>query len=298
MELRTPITLITGPLGSGKTTLLRHILATRPAKIAVVMNEFGEIAIDSKVVERKNVRIAELGGGCVCCSLLGEFEAAVNEIIQRVEPDIIVVETTGLAEPEALVFNIQEALPQCRLDGVASVIDADMLVRFPELGHTTRLQIEGADILLLNKIDLVKPRKLSGLGAKLREINPTAAIVRTKRCQIDPAILFGVGREGKVAPPEHKHQPEFESFTFSSEKTFSRDCFERFADGLPASMHRAKGFMLFPDGAQLFNFVAGRWDLEPFETDRTDLVFIGKKIAAKKSELLRALDECAHPDNK
>ncbi len=298
MELRTPITLITGPLGSGKTTLLRHILATRPAKIAVVMNEFGEIAIDSKVVEGKNVRIAELGGGCVCCSLLGEFEAAVNEIIQRVEPDIIVVETTGLAEPEALVFNIQEALPQCRLDGVASVIDADMLVRFPELGHTTRLQIEGADILLLNKIDLVKPRKLSGLGAKLREINPTAAIVRTKRCQIDPAILFGVGREEKVAPPEHKHQPEFESFTFSSEKTFSRDCFERFADGLPASMHRAKGFMLFPDGAQLFNFVAGRWDLEPFETDRTDLVFIGKKIAAKKSELLRALDECAHPDNK
>ncbi len=298
MELRTPITLITGPLGSGKTTLLRHILATRPAKIAVVMNEFGEIAIDSKVVEGKNVRIAELGGGCVCCSLLGEFEAAVNEIIQRVEPDIIVVETTGLAEPEALVFNIQEALPQCRLDGVASVIDADMLVRFPELGHTTRLQIEGADILLLNKIDLVKPRKLSGLEAKLREINPTAAIVRTKRCQIDPAILFGVGREEKVAPPEHKHQPEFESFTFSSEKTFSRDCFERFADGLPASMHRAKGFMLFPDGAQLFNFVAGRWDLEPFETDRTDLVFIGKKIAAKKSELLRALDECAHPDNK
>jgi len=298
MDLRTPITLITGPLGSGKTTLLRHILATRPAKIAVVMNEFGEIAIDSKVVEGKNVRIAELGGGCVCCSLLGEFEAAVNEIIQRVEPDIIVVETTGLAEPEALVFNIQEALPQCRLDGVASVIDADMLVRFPELGHTTRLQIEGADILLLNKIDLVKPRKLSGLGAKLREINPTAAIVRTKRCQIDPAILFGVGREGKVAPPEHKHQPEFESFTFSSEKTFSRDCFERFADGLPASMHRANGFMLFPDGAQLFNFVAGRWDLEPFETDRTDLVFIGKKIAAKKSELLRALDECAHPDNK
>jgi len=105
MELRTPITVITGPLGSGKTTLLRHILATRPAKIAIVMNEFGEIAIDSKVVEGKNVRITELGGGCVCCSLIGEFESAVNEIIQRVEPDIIVVETTGLAEPEALVFN-------------------------------------------------------------------------------------------------------------------------------------------------------------------------------------------------
>src|SRR5881394_4492171 len=202
MTARTPITLITGPLGSGKTTLLRHILATYPAKIAIVMNEFGEIAIDTKVIEGKNVRIAELGGGCVCCSLLGEFEAAVNEIIQRAEPEIIIVETTGLAEPEALVFNIQEALPQCRLDGVVSVIDADMLVRFPELGHTTRLQIEGADILLLNNIDLVEPAQIESLETKLRQINPTAAIIRTERCRVDPDLLFGIAREKKVAPPK------------------------------------------------------------------------------------------------
>src|SRR5437667_3403104 len=166
MTLRTPITLVTGPLGSGKTTLLRHILETKPAKMAIVMNEFGEIAIDTKIIEGKNVRIAELGGGCVCCSLLGEFEAAVNEIIERVEPEIIIVETTGLAEPEALVFDIQEALPQCRLDGVVSVIDADMLVRFPEIGHTTRLRIEGADILLLHKIVLVEPVQIRELETK------------------------------------------------------------------------------------------------------------------------------------
>jgi G3E family GTPase len=292
MQLRTPITLVTGPLGSGKTTLLRHILATKPTKIAIVMNEFGEIAIDTKVIEGKNVRIAELGGGCVCCSLLGEFEAAVNEIIEKVEPEMIIVETTGLAEPEALVFNIQEALPQCRLDGVVSVIDADMLVRFPELGHTTRLQIDGADILLLNKIDLVEPTQINALETKLREINPTAAIIRTERCQIDPELLFGIGREKKITRPEHQHQLEFESFAFSSDKAFSRDCFERFADSLLANVIRAKGFIRFADGAQLFNFVAGRWELEPFESDRTDLVFIGKKIAAEKSMILRALDEC------
>ena len=294
MELRTPITLITGPLGSGKTTLLRHILATRSAKIAIVMNEFGEIAIDSKVVEGKSVRITELGGGCVCCSLIGEFESAVNEIIQRVEPDIIVVETTGLAEPEALVFNIQEALPQCRLDGVVSVIDADMLVRFPELGHTTRLQIEGADILLLNKIDLGEPRQIEQLEMKLRELNPTATIVPTERCRIDPELLFGIGRERKVTPPEHKHQPEFESFTFTSDKDFSRDCFERLADSLPANLHRAKGFVRFSDGVQLFNFVAGRWDLERFESAETELVFIGKEIATQKSAVIEALKRCEH----
>jgi G3E family GTPase len=292
MTARTPITLITGPLGSGKTTLLRHILATYPAKLAIVMNEFGDIAIDTKVVEGKNVRIAELGGGCVCCSLLGEFEAAVNEIIEKIAPEMIIVETTGLAEPEALVFNIQEALPQCRLDGVVSVIDADMLVRFPELGHTTLLQIEGADILLLNKIDLVDATEIGPLEKKLRDINPTAAIVRTERCQIDPELLFGIGREKKVARPEHKHQPEFESFAFSSDKAFSRDCFEGFADNLPAAVIRAKGFVRFVGGAQLFNFVARRWELEPFDANRSELVFIGKNIGVEKETILDALHAC------
>src|SRR5262245_33680369 len=282
MQSRTPITLITGPLGSGKTTLLRHMLAVQQGKIAIVMNEFGEIAIDTKVIEGKNVRIAELGGGCVCCSLLGEFEAAVNEIIEKISPDRIVVETTGLAEPEALAFNIQEALPQCRLDGVISVIDADMLIRFPELGHTTRLQIEGADILLLNKIDLVESSQIEPLETKLRPINSIAAIVRTERCRIDPELLFGIGREKKIAEPEHQHQPEFESFAFSSGKIFSRDRFEDFANSLPGNVVRAKGFIRFADSGQLFNFVAGRWELEPFVSDRTELVFIGKKIAAEK----------------
>jgi len=292
MTARTPITLITGPLGSGKTTLLRHILATHQAKMAIVMNEFGEIAIDAKIIEGKNVRIAELGGGCVCCSLLGEFEAAVNEIIETVAPEIIIVETTGLAEPEALVFNIQDALPQCRLDGVISVVDADMLVRFPELGHTTRLQIEGADILLLNKIDLIKPEQTESLEAKLRDVNPGAPTVRTERCRVDPELLLGLGRVTKAARLPHKHQPEFESFTFTSEKRFLRDCFERFAESLSANVYRAKGFVRFEDGTQLFNFVTGRWDLEPFESAETQLVFIGKEITRLRSVIVDSLRKC------
>jgi len=265
----------------------------QPEKIAIVMNEFGEIAIDTKVIEGKNVRIAELGGGCVCCSLLGEFEAAVNEIIEKIAPERIVVETTGLAEPEALVFNIQEALPQCRLDGVVSVIDADMLIRFPELGHTTRLQIEGADILLLNKIDLVEQEHIEPLETKLREINPTAAIVRTERCRIDPELLFGIASERKITAPQHQHQSEFESFAFTSGKIFSRDCFEGFANGLPANVVRAKGFIRFAESGQLFNFVAGRWELESFDAAQTQLVFIGREIAAQRSAIVHALNQCA-----
>jgi G3E family GTPase len=139
MRVRTPITVITGPLGSGKTTVLRHILDTFSKKIAILMNEFGEIAIDTKIIQGKNVQMAELGGGCVCCSLLGEFEAAVDEIIDRVDPDSIVLETTGVAEPDALVFDIQESLAKVRLDGVVTVIDADGMVKYPQVGHTTRM---------------------------------------------------------------------------------------------------------------------------------------------------------------
>ncbi|HEV3100299.1 MAG TPA: GTP-binding protein, partial [Candidatus Udaeobacter sp.] len=167
-------------------------------------------------------------------------------------------------------------------------------VRFPELGYTTRLQIEGADILLLNKIDLVDAKQIEPLETQLREINPTAAIIRTECCRIDPELLFGVPhlREKKMAPPQHEHQPEFESFAFTSDNLFSRDCFEHFADTLPANVIRAKGFVRFPDSVHLFNFVAGRWELEPFESEETQLVFIGKAVAAQKSVIVDALKEC------
>src|SRR5207249_3396499 len=100
-----------------------------------------------------------------------------------------------------------------------------------------------------------------------------------------------IGREKKITRPEHKHQSEFESFAFTSDKKFERACFERFANNLPANLYRAKGFVRFDDGAQLFNFVAGRWDLEPFESARTELVFIGKEIATQKSMILHAFEE-------
>ena len=267
-------------------------MGTPPPSIAIVMNEFGEIAIDAKIIEGKNVRIAELGGGCVCCSLLGEFQAAVEEIIRTVDPDLIVVETTGLAEPEAIAFNIQEGLPQCRLDGIISVIDADMLIRFPEIGHTTRLQIESADILLLNKIDLVPPAALAPLKSKLRAINPQAEIVPAERCRVDSGVLFGIWRRRKIAPPEHVHQPEFDSFSLTSETTFDRARFEQCIARLPRSVVRAKGFVRFPDGSQLFNFIAGRWDLEPFEAPRTELVFIGRGVRAEEGMILSSLHNC------
>src|ERR671932_633411 len=292
MQTRTPITVITGPLGSGKTTLLRHILDTFPKKIAILMNEFGEIAIDAKIIEGKNVEMADLGGGCVCCSLLGEFEAAVAEIIDTVDPDNIVVETTGVAEPDALVFDIQESLPSVRLDGVVTVIDADAMVKYPSVGHTTRMQIEAADTIILNKVDLVSESELEAIEKKLHSLNEVASILRTKRGQVDTDLLFGIARERVEEPPHHVHQLEFESFSYTSGATFDRQCFEEFADSLGADVTRAKGFIRFPEGIYLFNFVAGRWDFEPFEQEATELVFIGKQLNERKEEILGRLKSC------
>jgi G3E family GTPase len=292
LAIRTPVTLITGPLGSGKTTLVRHLLETVHKKIAILMNEFGEIAIDSRIIEGRSVRIAELGGGCVCCSLLGEFEAAVDEVINTVQPDLIVVETTGVAEPDALVFSIQEELPQVRLDGVITIADADAMVRYPQLGHTTRMQIEAADIILLNKEDLVSPEQLVEVREKLAAVNAHASIVPTQRCQVDPDILFGIGHLRELTPPHHRHQPEVESFSYLSEATFQPRSFERFVASLSPAVWRAKGFVRFPEGSYLFNFVSGRWELEPFPAEMTTLVFIGPHLVSQREAIRSALQQC------
>jgi G3E family GTPase len=292
MQTRTPVTLITGSLGSGKTTLLRHLLETVPQKLAIMMNEFGEIAIDSQIIEGKNVRIAELGGGCVCCSLVGEFEAAVEEVLDTVHPDRIIVETTGVAEPDALLFNIEENLPQVRLDGVITVADAEALVRFPQLGHTGRTQIEAADIILLNKIDLVSAEDLAQLQDRLARLNDAAVILPVQRCRVDPEVLFGLGHTQQIIPPPHRHQPEVEAFSYVSEAALDRDRFEQFVEHLSPAVVRAKGFVRFPEGTYLFNYVTGRWDLEPFPEKSTALVFIGKQVTAHQADIRNALQLC------
>lgn len=297
--MRTPIALITGYLGSGKTTLLRRIVEKTGRKLAILMNEFGEIAIDSRVVQGKNIRMAELAGGCVCCSLIGEFEAAVQEILETVGPEMIVVETTGVAEPDALAFDIQDSLPQLRLDGIITVVDADSMVRFPQLGHTGRTQIEVADILLLNKVDLLEPGRLQQVEESLRGLNDTATLFRTRYCEMDTDLLFGLEVErrvlsvveGHLEPTDHSH-PEIGWFSFSSDKALERERFEEIARELPREVYRAKGFVRVPEGSFLFNFVAGRWEMEAFEAEGTRLVFIGTGLEGVKEEILGRLKGC------
>lgn len=298
--MKTPMVLIAGALGSGKTTLLRHLVARAgDRRVAILMNEFGEIAIDSRVIEGKHIRMTELAGGCVCCSLAGEFEAAVREIIEVVYPELIVVETTGVAEPDAVIFDVEDNLPEVRLDSVVVIADADGMVRFPDLGYVTRSQFEAADVILINKTDLVSGDDLTDVEARLRRVNPDAAFFRTRRCEVDVALLFGVeerrDRRRPQSPLPAHHETEVASFAFCTDRPLDRRRFEAVVKGLPPEVYRAKGFLRCREGGFLFNFVAGRWDLEAFAAERTEIVFIGRGVEAAQASLLSQLQACEVP---
>ncbi len=289
--MKVPVTIITGYLGAGKTTLLRRIVDETSKKIAILMNEFGRIAIDSRIVEGKSIRMAELAGGCVCCSLSGEFEAAVAEILEKVKPEWIVVETTGVAEPAALAHDILENISGVRLDAIVTVVDCDSLVRFPSLGHTGREQIELADALVLNKIDLIDDKALEGVKGGVARINPRALMIETVNCEFETEILFGVERN-KPAPLHKIHKIEFEYFDFVSDRRFDREKVLAALSSLPPEIYRCKGFFATSDAGFLVNYVAGRFSVEDYDCYETELVFIGKGALGRKAEVVASLERC------
>lgn len=293
MEVRTPISLITGSLGSGKTTLLRNILNTTDRRLAVLMNEFGEIAIDSQVIQGEHVQIVELAGGCACCALAGEFEAAVAEIVEKVAPELIVVEATGVAEADSLAYMVEDNLPQVRLDSVICIVDAYMSIKYPHVGYAARTQLQAADIVLINKIDLVTPEEVREVEAQIRKYNDTAVLFKTVRCDVDVELLFGLDIEKRTIPIVHHHKDvDFESFTFTTDRPLARAKFQQVIADLPPSVYRAKGFVCFAEGGYLFNHVVGRSELEEFQTDKTQLVFIGPHLDETREAILSQLRDC------
>ena len=296
---KTAISLITGPLGCGKTTLVRRILQAHGGhKLAVLMNEFGELSIDRKVIRGENVEIVELAGGCVCCSMTGEFEAAVKEIIAKTAPGIILVEATGLAEADALVYEVEDNLKEVRLDSVICIVDAYMSIKHPYVGFTTRTQLSVADIVLVNKIDLVTTSEMKEVESLVKGLNPTAVIFKTVGCDVDPRLLFGFNAgERRPFIVSTRGDLEFQSFVYSTDVVLDEDKFSGFVAGLPRAVYRAKGFVRFAGMSHLFNYVVGRGDLEEFPGERTRLVFIGRGLEEVRESILSGLKDCEADDD-
>src|SRR5690606_27682526 len=188
-ETQIPVTVLTGYLGAGKTTLLNRILSENHGKkYAVVVNEFGEIGIDNELIVESDEEIYEMNNGCVCCTVRGDLIRVVEGLMKRPGGfDGILVETTGLAEPAPVAqtfFMDEDVRARARLDAVVTVADAKHLLQRLEDAPEAEDQVAFADVVLLNKTDLVDDAELAAVERRIRAINPHASIHRTERCAI------------------------------------------------------------------------------------------------------------------
>lgn len=286
--MKTPLILISGYLGAGKTTLLQHLLSSSHQKIAVLMNEFGEVGVDTQTIKGKNIAVKELLEGCVCCSLQGEFEAGVKEIILNYTPDLILVETTGIAEADNLVVDIEEDFDCVKLQCVVTLVDAGLMERFSQITGNLLIQIEVADLLILNKVDLVQ--NTEKLHLLLRGINSSAQIIETQDAKVDLKDILAVSHSTKkTSAGSRKHG--FESFSVSVSGSLDRVKLIEFLKQLPANIERVKGYCTVDGDVSLLNFATGeiRFSIG-YGTQK--LVFIGRQIMFLKQEIEQKLNLC------
>ncbi len=302
------VDIVTGFLGSGKTTLLSHVLAhgLKGKPVAVVMNEIGEVGIDGQVVTGLNYveKMVELSSGCICCSIDEyRFDLAIQELIETVHPHLIIIESTGLADPEPLTYRVKAA--GLKLDAVITVVDAANVQRFLKETDVATAQIEAADFLVVNKIDLVATDDVARVERRLRKMNPRAVQFQSVRGAIDSEVLFATGvatyRERAREPratSEHLHQDAFGSFLYRSDLELDHPAFEHVLEHLPADVIRAKGIvrLVGRDWHCLFNVTCGRaelgWLKLPEDRTENQAVFIGRNLDRHRAGILDALRRC------
>jgi G3E family GTPase len=197
MNSHVPVTVLTGFLGAGKTTLLNRILSEEHGrKLAVIVNEFGEVGIDHELIVSADEQIVEVNNGCICCTVREDLIRAIGRILQTDHTvEHIVIETTGLADPAPVIqsFFLDDAIKRTtRLDAIVTVVDVKHIAEHWQ-SEEAREQIVFADVLLLNKTDLLTHRELARIEARVRAMNPLARIHHTRGCQLPIGDVIGLG---------------------------------------------------------------------------------------------------------
>lgn len=288
------INLIFGFLGSGKTTLVRRILTERKSqeKMAVIVNEFGNVGIDGAILEGRNVDMIELNSGCLCCTLKGSLVSAVEELRDKAGVEQIVIEATGVADPEDMLESFNDPAFQTDTDmaPLITVVDAPKFFMIRDiLGEFYESQIAHADIVLLNKTDRGTPENLEAVRREVTALNPRASFLLTEQCDIDVNLILDAqsGNARRVTDQhdhaQHDHHDHahtaFGSFVVDASQDSDRASVETFFAGLPPAVWRAKGFMKIDGQPRLIQFTTGQLEITPADTDRKgQMVFIGKDM--------------------
>ena len=308
---QVPLTIIGGFLGSGKTSLVNHILNnTQNKRVAVLVNDFGEINIDAKLIVSVEGETVSLANGCVCCSIRDDLLTEVLKLFAGdVVPEHIVIETSGVSKPISVAETFLNPATQSLVDvqNMITVLDADLVIDdqadYTDLAYS---QIAVADLVVINKTDLVSPKRLEAVRKKVADIVPRACILETTFGEVPLDLIFddqmsrameSLREKNKLLTPHHEyhHDQEFATWTFRSQAEWSFNALQRAVEHLPVGIFRAKGMVrldLETDDYGILQMTGRRGWLKLIEPESdeaeivtTELVFIGRPGSTSNEDL-------------
>lgn len=303
------VDILTGYLGAGKTTLLRHALehGLGRRRVAVVVNELGEIGVDGTLLAGPAGvgAMVELTDGCICCSIDAQrFDRALGEVVERTDAELVVMETTGVADPVPLAGRLRRL--GFGIDAVTTVVDAATLDVQLAADPVVARQIAAADFVVLAKTDLVSARAVARVERRVARLNPRASRVRAERGRIDPGLLFATGVPDwrrRAATGAGTAPRDMDAFVFRTPEHVDLERFEAVLGRLPPAVVRAKGVLRVAGaGAEcVFNYASGRRELSWMRLPNvreSQAVFIGRGIQVHEAAVRAALGACVRPEGR
>ena len=307
-----PLTVLTGFLGAGKTTLLNRILnGDHGLRVAVLVNDFGSINIDAELVVGVESDVISLANGCVCCTIRDDLIESVVATIERPEqPQYILLEASGVADPSGIMvtFAMARFRDRIRLDSITCVLDAEQVFAAPEVERLKLWQIACADMLIVNKVDLVDGTQLERISAWLDEHFHRVRVLEASHCDVPLEVLLSAGRfdparlenEARSHDHEHDHGSAFSTWSYETDRPLSLEALREAASRLPVGIYRAKGVvhsLESPERRAVLQVVGKRAEVELCDEwgsrpRRTRIVAIGSSDGTDSQLLHEHFDSC------